>query len=354
MASNRLSWADNAKALGMLLVFWGHFIEKGAFSGYGDLNLVYRFIYAFHMPFFFLLAGYFYRPYSGRFGSLFVNKIKTRLVPAAFFNMLAILLYQKPELWQMPPEIALQAWQKTYLMLQGKPTENWPSWFLVCLFWVELVAAELIPALTTALRKLLVLPAVFLLAYWATDDAAATAHYLGTEENWWFLQEAPVALLFYVCGYFIAQRGKLLLPTERRLRSLGVGAAMFAITAATFSRNFDGSLAAVNMSGAMHGTWGWFLAAAVAGSLLMIHVGRILPRHRLIDYVGQNTLPLLGINGIFLVFLNPLLWTWFTQHVPAEQTLLLSLPAALLCLLASLPVVALFNRLIPFLIGRWR
>ena len=55
--SERFTWIDRAKAIGVVLVVLGHFLY-GAFLG-GDFGKVLnRAIYSFHMPMFFIASGF--------------------------------------------------------------------------------------------------------------------------------------------------------------------------------------------------------------------------------------------------------------------------------------------------------
>lgn len=67
---SRLSWADVAKGIGILLVVYGH-AQRGLVSAHllaeGAIVLgVDHFIYSFHMPLFFTVAGFFLAPTSGK------------------------------------------------------------------------------------------------------------------------------------------------------------------------------------------------------------------------------------------------------------------------------------------------
>ena len=349
--NNRLSWADNAKAIGMLLVFWGHIMERGAFSGYPLLHHAYKCIYAFHMPMFFLLAGFFFHTKSQqRFGSYFIQRIKVRLVPALFFVALATPLW----LWPAPnftydPGPLQQSW----LLLQGKPVANWTCWFLICLFAVELWASEIIPGLTKPITLFIFIAALYAVAYQVTIDSASTASLLGLVENWWFLQEATMALFFYLSGYALAQYGRYLLPGTGT-RSVSLLLISLVVVLATYNLNFSGGLGTVNMSGASHGHWFWFALTALTGSLAIIHLGNLLPKNKLLLLVGENTLPLLGFAGLFLHFINEPLWNIVSTTNNQLLLLLSSLLIAIVSLLVSLPFAYLLSRYTPFLVGRWK
>ena len=55
--SNRLQWIDAAKGIGILFVVLGHAIRPGMIS-IPWCDFLFRFIYSFHMPLFFVLSGY--------------------------------------------------------------------------------------------------------------------------------------------------------------------------------------------------------------------------------------------------------------------------------------------------------
>jgi fucose 4-O-acetylase-like acetyltransferase len=84
---NRADWVDYAKAIGIVLVVYGH-VARGVFNaGIEFQESIYRsidsIIYSFHMPLFFFLSGlFFYQSLLKRGGkSLIFNKIDTIIYP---------------------------------------------------------------------------------------------------------------------------------------------------------------------------------------------------------------------------------------------------------------------------------
>src|SRR5437879_3196965 len=59
--ANRIAWIDAAKGLAIILVVFGHVLggvlARGWISHVAVATAVYDFIYSFHMPLFFLIAG---------------------------------------------------------------------------------------------------------------------------------------------------------------------------------------------------------------------------------------------------------------------------------------------------------
>lgn len=92
--SNRIGWPDYAKAIGIILVVYGH-VARGLFSAGIEIpeniyKLVDSIVYSFHMPLFFFLSGlFFYDSFSKRGGfGLILNKIDTIVYPYLVWSIL--------------------------------------------------------------------------------------------------------------------------------------------------------------------------------------------------------------------------------------------------------------------------
>ncbi|MDA9004038.1 acyltransferase family protein [bacterium] len=74
--SHRSEWVDYCKAIGIILVVYGH-VARGLFNaGIGSsipwYSLVDSIVYSFHMPLFFFLSGlFFYSSFSKKGGGAF-------------------------------------------------------------------------------------------------------------------------------------------------------------------------------------------------------------------------------------------------------------------------------------------
>lgn len=83
--SNRITWIDFAKGIGMILVVMGHAIPSETFSLY---------LHAFHMPLFFIISGYLTKAASGKSVSQFIRgKAKALLIPYAVFGVFTYLFW---------------------------------------------------------------------------------------------------------------------------------------------------------------------------------------------------------------------------------------------------------------------
>ena len=90
----RIEWVDYAKGIGIVLVVYAHLLSSGYHAG---LDIVPRFfqlsdsfVYSFHMPLFFFLAGLFtetsYEKYGGR--TFLLQKIKNLAYPYLLWSLL--------------------------------------------------------------------------------------------------------------------------------------------------------------------------------------------------------------------------------------------------------------------------
>lgn len=349
----RLTWPDTTRALGMFLVFWGHLLETPE-AELTALTTADRYIYAFHMPLFFLLAGYFFRPTPQRFGELVVSKLKNRVVPVVFFTLLALPLWQHPDWWLINNVDGNTVHYHLWRLLRGHPNLNWPCWFLICLMVTELIAAELIPLLRTRGRILLAVPVAYATGRFLTDLMPESGvNLLETRQYVWFVQEAPLALSFYLCGYLLAGYGLPdRLSTRQSLAALLLSAAAFCLLIRLDIASYV--FIKVNMSAREHSHWLYFPLVALSGSFAFILACRLLPATRLLHYIGQNSLPLIGCSGLFVHFFNRLLQAHLAPLASGWTLVALYALVAFASLLACLPFVGLLNRLVPKLIGKWR
>ncbi len=93
MYKDRLDWVDLAKGFGIILVVYGH-VARGLSSA-GQSFVFFRqidnAIYAFHMPLFFLLSGYFFTKSAQKGVALYIkSKLGTILYPYLIWSLLQI------------------------------------------------------------------------------------------------------------------------------------------------------------------------------------------------------------------------------------------------------------------------
>lgn len=121
VSENRINWIDYAKTIGIALVVYGHI--RGA-EGAGI-------IFLFHMPFFFILSGYLYKPRPIK--EEWSKVLWSLVIPYLIFNAILLLI--------TPPESYNDA---IYILLGNQehlPNNYRPMWFLVSLAMMRLISS---------------------------------------------------------------------------------------------------------------------------------------------------------------------------------------------------------------------
>lgn len=137
ISTGRKYWIDVLRALGIILVVLGH-VSK-------EPNTV-IFIYAFHMPLFFLLSGFLFNRHRYDLRTFIIRRSQKLLLPYAFFYLLTLLWWWLVECNFSPPVCSgITWWQRLIPLMWGSNINGWMShnivlWFLPALFSTEVLA----------------------------------------------------------------------------------------------------------------------------------------------------------------------------------------------------------------------
>jgi fucose 4-O-acetylase-like acetyltransferase len=178
--SKRLDWVDAARAVGMVLIYCGHWSPED-----GRLR---AFAYAFHLQFFFFASGIFYSRNAGTPLREYAIRLARRiLVPFFFFGLLNIVVFSLAG--DLPPD---RAFQELGNLARGctKSLTAGQLWFLTSLFCVQLVH----DLLGRLFRRPLVTLGIALAAFFAVQ---AVPHIPPLYYN---LHTVPQYLLFFTAG----------------------------------------------------------------------------------------------------------------------------------------------------------
>lgn len=187
----RLDYNDLAKAIGMLTIVWGHIYYGRASSA---------FVYAFHIPLFFVLSGMVFD--KSRYPSLaffLSKKLKSLLIPYAVFSFLtwlvwvayAFVTHANVESYWMPlAQTFIAQGSEGYLV------HNVPLWFVMCLFSMEVMyyfIAGFERIWITVITVLMAAASYCLLNYCPSFDFSAIP---------WSIDAAMLGIPFYALGHW--------------------------------------------------------------------------------------------------------------------------------------------------------
>lgn len=283
----RIHWADNARAIGIILVLFGH--------THGINPVAHKYIYSFHMPLFFFLSGYVLKKnyLSDRFIHFLIRNIKNILIPYFSFWVISypygILvgifknIYNEPTINTMilEPFIGL-----LYGIEDG--LYNSVLWFFTCLF-----CAAIIFYWINRVNKKYSIILLLILGILGPNIFKYIDFRLP-----WNIELSFVAVVFYGFGYFFSEFD------IKRIRIFHIETLLlfaFFLVVLIFTVQKNGE---VNMSGMKFGNLIYYYFGAFSGIYLTIIISRLIPKNKILNWISLNT--------IIIFPLHILIFTSFT------------------------------------------
>lgn len=169
---------------------------------------------AFRMPLYFFLSGLFFKRYESLAGFA-LRKTNKLLVPFAFFYITTSVLLSNllHAVGYDVRNVGVLGWPSLWAFVTPEQFPNGPTWFLLCLFWVNMIfycvvlASERLSASESGRG----LWAVALSALCGASGYALWAFGVNLPA---FFDSALTAVLFFCCGYFMRKHTPILRPCK--------------------------------------------------------------------------------------------------------------------------------------------
>jgi acyltransferase len=366
-AASRIEYIDVARILGIALMYYGHIIESSMKLGSETAAIHYKFIYSFHMPLFFILSGYLASRQPGHESWTWFLKKQTysRLLPYALFSILLLV----PTFFIPSHSVGLDLSSSSgYIrglfstFIGGFPVFNIPTWFLVCIFVVELFHFVCQRSVLKTISPL----ALCILIYVIGTVAAWYATWLNplkllSEREFIFpylmVLEALTGYAFYLFGLSL-RNTRCFERLNNGGRQFGLALLSLAFVYFTYDLNQGmfilAAYDAVIMVGSSHGNPILFPLTAIAGSLTIISMGLLLRRSKTLQFLGANTLVIFALNGVFYHFTNDPLARLASPWIHNSDTLTLcyGVIVTITSLLLTIPALIVLNKYVPQLVGK--
>ena len=308
----RLFFLDSARGLAILLVVLGHIWETE--------ELIPVLIYSFHVPLFFIISGILINYTDAQkksWKTLILSRITGLLLPYILYELIFVIIFGLRSGFDFS-SLGTNAWDGLLL----KP-QNVPLWFLICLFFSELVLILFLktfsdPRITAFLSLILyLLPFLIAPANYATELFLKTCSSLG----------------FLALGYFCA--------SFVRNTSMPAWLLVVLLFAGGGASWLNGKTGINKLT--FHNPVLFTFSAVVLSFCILFLLKKT--RIRVLEFAGKNTLPVLGLHIIVLRILEQILGL-DTSSVPGMMA------ALVLIFLLLTPVCLFINRFLPPLAGR--
>lgn len=304
---NRIQSIDLTKGIGMILVILGHCVFFG--------GQIHNMIFAFHMPLFFILSGMVFKPKKDE-KKLVLKKAKALLVPYLVFCGIGIMASIIIPVWRH--ELSIKG--ILYDIYLGNPENIHISsiWFLVCMFWVVMIAHYICKIENVNLRIIIVIMIAGIGFGFAEYNS--NFDFLPDSRLPFCIDVALVATLFFFVGRLL--KGFVRYQEKMDVRTfiiLGAAAILFIIA---YMSNGRTNLHALTFNNIF-----LYLVESITGSIAVIlfckfiddKFGKLRVIHG-IRWIGRYSLIILGAQSIFvrmyIVIINSLGYNFSMYQLP--------------------------------------
>ena len=257
--AERLSWLDVLKGIGIVLVTIGHIYSN---------RTIFNWLYSFHMPLFFLAAGWVYKEKTVI--TDIKRRIQTIVVPYFSFGLLVLLYWQVIEKRFRDSDMSfIDSLIGLFSGCYDNLDFNVHLWFLPCFF----VTVVLFNILVNGGQKV---------AYIISMLMSLVYVVLPIPELFWGFNRVFKYIGFYAVGVFLAGRN-----TKIADRKIGTGVIAVILLTVNFILSIYGLTTGIM----------WFVTAFI-GVAAMILISQLINENRILQYFGRISLIVLCIHGL--------------------------------------------------------
>jgi len=326
--NERINWIDQVKGFAIFLVVYGH-----------NFPITEKYIYSFHMPLFFMVAGFFH-PIKQDKNSI-VKRIKTILIPYFIWSMFLFVFwlflgrfYGESLHHNLSP---IKNFLGIFYAQGGRDYMDWgiPMWFLPTIFLTFLVfyLIRKVENYYIYFSLLVVTPVVgFLLAY------------LFPMKYVWSFDVALVSLFFYTIGFYSFNYLKKI--NAQTTWTLLLISGMIHFILFTFNGKID-------MYRSVYSNEFLFIINGVSGTLFYLLLFKSFQKLKFFEFLGKFTIPILALQIRALTLIKLILVLAFGVSVfnfTEIQKLLLSI----IQIVIIVPLLFAINKYVPFLNGTYK
>lgn len=321
----RVEWIDTAKGLGLFLVVFGHLLTIGTWQ---NLKIA---IYSFHMPMYFILAGWLLKPKDQKFLAFLKDKFFRILLPAIIYLLICLPLSIK---LQVDAGASVQSILYTTFFFEGKLHFNAPVWFLIVMFEVVIIAKIIRLDKYKPWAKLLTTLVCFGLAY---------VLYKVYRFPYFGIDRAILCLGFYSLGGVLKDIHPHISKDLTTFISI-ICTMLWLLFSALMKKQPSIYLFRLD-------NFFYFIITGICGSIMWFKVSSLLTDFKPLSKLGQNTLLVLGTQYYWYYFVREHAKTFliYKTYIGNILAIFFTILSMIIYYFLTDPV----NKYFPFLNGYW-
>ena len=313
--AERLSWLDVLKGIGIILVAIGHIYSN---------RIVFNWLYSFHMPLFFLAAGWVYKEKT--ILADIKRRIQTIVVPYFSFGLLVLLYWQVVERRFRDSDMSFM--DSLFGLFSGCYDNldfNVHLWFLPCFF------------VTAVLFNILINLGGRKTAYIVSAFMSVIYIVLPMPELLWGFNRVFKYIGFYAVGTLLA--GKSVSKVKKKL---GAGIVAMVLLILNFFLSFYNLTTGIM----------WFVTAFV-GVSAMILISQLINENRIQQYLARISLIVLCIHGpVYRVIVKIVSIPVHMGTDSVRDNFLLAMLVMIVTMLVCSLAYEIIVRIVPWMIGK--
>ena len=315
--AERLSWLDVLRGIGISFVVIGHVYSN---------RTVFNWLYSFHMPLFFLAAGWVYKEKSVL--TDIKRRIQTIVVPYFSFGLLVLLYWQVIERRFRDSDMSfMDSLLGLFSGCYDNLDFNVHLWFLPC-FFVTVVFFNILVNLGG--RKF---------AYIAVALMSLVYVVLPMPELPWGFNRVFKYIGFYAVGFFGARR-----ETKIVDRNVGTGAIAVILLALNFSLSLHNLTTGIM----------WFVTAMIGVSSIIL-ISQLINENRILQYFGRISLIVLCIHGpVYRIVVKIVSIPLHMGTDAVRENILLAMIGVAVTMLICSVAYEVVVRIAPWMVGKKR
>lgn len=327
-AKTRLTYIDIARGIAILLVVIGHMNQF--YRNNLDISnpQMLSFIYTLHIPLFFIISGMLFSEKSFKdvsFTKFLIKKIKTLIVPYLFLDITGglfnVFVYSDVTLVNIKNVVV------NTLTLHCNVGANW---FISALFIGEIILYFFMKFYMPIYKYIAWIPFLLINVFYPFS------HWINIAVR------GVIAFTFILLGYYLKEFFKS--DLNKRWYMI-----LISLVITYMVSKFNGQ---IDVWGSTIGNPFLCVLGGLAGSYAVIGISKLISS-KLLVFIGQNTMTMMGTHMILIFFIWPLLSKSIFAAFPSLTTSAVGAVLFFAIVIAvDLPIMYLYDRFIPFLIGK--